>query len=99
MVSEDDVVKTMVSDTFSPLFSGWFNGVEKSAVSEVPSISTAHSFSSPSSRSINDFRDQQIIVALGIGIDGQRTVLGLREGGTEKDGGRDRLPRYGQPTK
>ena len=29
------------------------------------------------------FRDRQIIVALGIGIDGKKTVLGLREGGTE----------------
>src|ERR1019366_3181728 len=29
------------------------------------------------------FRDRQMIVALGINIDGRKTVLGLREGATE----------------
>ena len=29
------------------------------------------------------FRDRQMIVALGIGCDGKKTVLGLREGATE----------------
>jgi transposase-like protein len=29
------------------------------------------------------FKDRQMIVALGIGCDGRKTVLGLREGATE----------------
>jgi len=29
------------------------------------------------------FRDRQMIVALGINVDGRKTVLGLREGATE----------------
>ncbi len=70
-------------------------GVEKSAVSENFVEASRAKLKELMERPLGDlklcavlidgtpFRDRQIIVALGIGVDGKKTVLGLREGGTE----------------
>lgn len=70
-------------------------GVEKSAVSETFIAASREKLKALMERPLGELklcavlidgtpcRDRQIIVALGIGIDGQKTVRGLREGGTE----------------
>lgn len=70
-------------------------GVEKSAVSENFVEASRAKLKELMERPLGDlklcavlidgtpFRDRQIIVALGIGVDGKKIVLGLREGGTE----------------
>src|SRR5450759_4246042 len=70
-------------------------GVEKSAVSDNFIASSREKLQALMERPLGDlrlcavlidgtpFRDRQMIVALGINIDGRKTVLGLREGATE----------------
>src|SRR5712691_7391265 len=70
-------------------------GVEKSAVSENFIEASREKFKELMERPLGKlrlcavlidgtpFRDRQMIVALGIGCDGKKTVLGLREGATE----------------
>jgi transposase-like protein len=70
-------------------------GVEKSAVSEKFIEASREKLKKMMERPLGDvklcallidgtpFKDRQMIVALGIGCDGQKTVLGLREGATE----------------
>jgi putative transposase len=70
-------------------------GVEKSAVSEKFIETSREKLKKLMERPLGDlrlcavlidgtpFKDRQMIVALGIGCDGRKTVLGLREGATE----------------
>jgi len=70
-------------------------GVEKSAVSDNFIETSRAKLKELMERPLTDlklcallidgtpFKDRQMIVALGIGCDGKKTVLGLREGGTE----------------
>jgi len=70
-------------------------GVEKSAVSDNFIASSREKLQELMERPLGElrlcavlidgtpFRDRQMIVALGIDIDGRKTVLGLREGATE----------------
>src|SRR5208283_3064942 len=70
-------------------------GVEKSAVSEKFIEASREKLKAMMERPLAElklcallidgtpFKDRQMILALGIGCDGQKTVLGLREGGTE----------------
>ena len=70
-------------------------GVEKSAVSENFIASSREKLQELMERPLGElrlcavlidgtpFRDRQMIVALGINVDGRKTVLGLREGATE----------------
>jgi transposase-like protein len=70
-------------------------GIEKSAVSENFIEASREKLKQLMERPLGElnlcavlidgtpFRDRQIIVALGIGCDGRKTVLGLREGATE----------------
>jgi putative transposase len=70
-------------------------GVEKSAVSEKFIETSREKLKELMERPLGDlrlcavlidgtpFKDRQMIVALGIGCDGRKTVLGLREGATE----------------
>jgi putative transposase len=70
-------------------------GIEKSAVSENFIEASREKVKQLLERPLGDlrlcavlidgtpFKDRQMIVALGIGCDGRKTVLGLREGGTE----------------
>src|ERR1039458_7268824 len=70
-------------------------GVEKSAVSENFIASSREKLQELMERPLGElrlcavlidgtpFRDRQMIVALGINVDGCKTVLGLREGATE----------------
>jgi putative transposase len=70
-------------------------GIEKSAVSDNFIESSREKLKELMERPLGDlrlcavlvdgtpFKDRQMIVALGIGVDGRKTVLGLREGATE----------------
>jgi putative transposase len=70
-------------------------GVEKSAVSDNFIASIREKLQELMERPLDElrlcavlidgtpFRDRQMIVALGINVDGRKTVLGLREGATE----------------
>jgi transposase-like protein len=70
-------------------------GIEKSAVSENFIEASREKVKQLMERSLGElqlcavlidgtpFKDRQVIVALGIGCDGRKTVLGLREGATE----------------
>ena len=70
-------------------------GVEKSAVSDNFIASSREKLQELMERPLGElrlcavlidgtpFRDRQMIVALGINVDGRKTVLGLREGATE----------------
>jgi putative transposase len=93
----DKVTRGLSTRNYSPVVKQFAEayGVEKSAVSEKFIETSRAKLKELMERRLDQlklcaifidgtpFHDRQMIVALGIGCDGRKTVLGLREGGTE----------------
>jgi putative transposase len=93
----DKMVRGLSTRNYGPVVKDFASayGVEKSAVSENFIEASREKLKELLERPLGDlkfcavlidgtpFRDRQMIVALGIGCDGRKTVLGLREGATE----------------
>jgi transposase-like protein len=93
----DKMVRGLSTRNYGPVVKDFAQayGVEKSAVSENFIAASRDKLKQLMERPLGElrlcavlidgtpFRDRQIIVALGIGYDGRKTVLGLREGATE----------------
>jgi len=93
----DKMMRGLSTRNYGPVVKDFVNayGVEKSAVSEGFIAASREKLKELMERPLGElrlcavlidgtpFRDRQMIVALGIGCDGRKTVLGLREGATE----------------
>jgi putative transposase len=93
----DKMMRGLSTRNYGPVVKDFANayGVEKSAVSENFIEASREKLKCLMERPLGElrlcavlidgtpFRDRQMIVALGIGSDGRKTVLGLREGATE----------------
>jgi putative transposase len=93
----DKMMKGLSTRNYGPVVKDFASayGVEKSAVSEQFIEASREKVKKLMERPLGDlklcalyvdgtpFRDRQMIVALGVGCDGSKTVLGLREGATE----------------
>lgn len=93
----DKMVRGLSTRNYGPVVKDFAQayGVEKSAVSENFIAASRDKLKELMERPLGDvrlcavlidgtpFRDRQIIVALGIGCDGRKTILGRREGATE----------------
>jgi putative transposase len=93
----DKMMRGLSTRNYAPVVKDFANayGVEKSAVSEKFIEASREKLKELMERPLGKlqfcavlidgtpFRDRQMIVALGIGCDGRKTVLGLREGATE----------------
>jgi putative transposase len=93
----DKMMRGLSTRNYGPVVKDFANayGVEKSAVSENFIEASREKLKELMERPLGElklcavlidgtpFKDRQIIVALGIGCDGRKTVLGLREGATE----------------
>jgi transposase-like protein len=93
----DKMMRGLSTRNYGPVVKDFANayGVEKSAVSEKFIEASREKLKELMERPLDKlqlcavlidgtpFRDRQMIVALGIGCDGRKTVLGLREGATE----------------
>jgi putative transposase len=93
----DKMMRGLTTRNYGPVVKDFANayGVEKSAVSEDFIEASREKLKELMERPLGElrlcavlidgtpFRDRQMIVALGIGCDGRKTVLGLREGATE----------------
>jgi transposase-like protein len=93
----DKMMRGLSTRNYGPVVKDFANayGVEKSAVSENFIEASREKLKELMERRLDQlqlcailidgtpFRDRQMIVALGIGCDGRKTVLGLREGATE----------------
>lgn len=93
----DKMMRGLSTRNYGPVVKDFANayGVEKSAVSEKFIEASREKLKELMERRLDKlqlcavlidgtpFRDRQVIVALGIGCDGRKTVLGLREGATE----------------
>jgi transposase-like protein len=93
----DKMMRGLTTRNYGPVVKDFANayGVEKSAVSENFIEASREKVKALMERPLGQlrlcavlidgtpFKDRQMIVALGIGCDGRKTVLGLREGATE----------------
>jgi transposase-like protein len=93
----DKIVRGLSTRNYGPVVKDFAEayGVEKSAVSENFIEASREKLKELMERPLGDlklcavlidgtpFKDRQMVVALGIGCDGRKTVLGLREGATE----------------
>ena len=93
----DKMMRGLSTRNYGPVVKDFANayGVEKSAVSEKFIEASREKLKKMMERPLGElklcallidgtpFKDRQMIVALGIGCDGQKMVLGLREGATE----------------
>jgi len=93
----EKIMRGLSTRNYGPVVKDFANayGVEKSAVSEKFIEASREKLKDLMERPLGDlrlcavlidgtpFKDRQMIVALGIGCDGRKTVLGLREGATE----------------
>jgi transposase-like protein len=93
----DKMMRGLSTRNYEPVVREFANayGIEKSAVSENFIEASRDKLKQLMERPLGElrlcavlidgtpFRDRQMIVALGIGCDGRKTVLGLREGATE----------------
>jgi len=93
----DKITRGLSTRNYGPVVKDFANayGVEKSAVSENFIEASREKLKELMERPLGKlnlcavlidgtpFKDRQMIVALGIGCDGAKTVLGLREGATE----------------
>lgn len=93
----DKMMRGLSTRNYGPVVREFANayGVEKSAVSEQFIEASREKLQELMERPLGElrlcavlidgtpFKDRQMIVALGIGCDGRKTVLGLREGATE----------------
>lgn len=93
----DKMMRGLTTRNYGPVVKDFVNayGVEKSAVSENFIEASREKVKELMERPLGElrlcavlidgtpFKDRQMIVALGIGCDGRKTVLGLREGVTE----------------
>jgi putative transposase len=93
----DKIMRGLSTRNYGPVVKDFADayGVEKSTVSEAFIEASREKLQHLMERPLGDlqlcavlidgtpFKDRQMIVALGIGCDGRKTVLGLREGATE----------------
>jgi len=93
----DKMMRGLSTRNYGPVVKDFANayGIEKSAVSESFIEASREKLKELMERPLGEltlcavlidgtpFKDRQMIVALGIGCDGRKTVLGLREGATE----------------
>ena len=93
----DKMMRGLSTRNYGPVVKDFTDayGIEKSAVSEEFVEASREKLKELMERSLGElrlcavlidgmpFRDRQMMVALGIGMDGRKTVLGLREGASE----------------